>query len=64
MARLFVPRWTGIATRMTVPFEGALSMTHVPPIDVGNHQAAKQFLSSLALVVWTLLVPIFYKGND
>ncbi len=31
LARLFVPRWTGIATRMTVPFEGALSMTHVPP---------------------------------
>ena len=26
-------------------------------------ELAKQFLSSLALVVWTLLVPVFYKGE-
>lgn len=26
-------------------------------------ELAKQFLSSLALVVWTLLVPVFYKGD-
>ncbi len=34
------------------------------PVDAGKHLAAQQFLSSLALVVWTLLVPVFYKGND
>ncbi len=27
-------------------------------------EAGKSFLSTLALVVWTLLVPVFYKGDS
>jgi hypothetical protein len=34
------------------------------PTDAGKVESATQFISSLALVVWTIVVPVFYQGGD